>query len=220
MMRRKTLSLIFRTAYRHPLIFKIGNALLFGKKMRVWRKLARLTVPDNGVLEIGCGMNPATEEGVALDYSLSLLKEVRDWERAKKVCASALSLPFASGSFRYVLSVFPPGISADEGFFIEPRFWKELRRVLKSGGFYVALVYVEYRSALMRVLAKIIDPLPADFWKWVKAAANGFEMGGFWEPDVWGNRLLFVKAQRLQASPDPETREILRKDMLHSPLGG
>lgn len=206
MMRRKILTLIFRGAYRHPLIFKIGDALLFGKKMRAWRKLARLTLPDNGVLEIGCGMNPAVEKGVALDYSLPLLKEFPERERARRVCASALSLPFATGTFPYALSVFPPGISADEGFFIDPRFWKELRRVLKNGGFYVALVYVEYRSALMRVLAKIIDPLPADFWEWVKAAANGFEVGGFWEPDVWGNRLLFVKAQRLQVSADHETR--------------
>jgi len=41
--RRKLLSVAFRTSYRHPRIFRLAYLIAFGGKAVVWRKLARLT---------------------------------------------------------------------------------------------------------------------------------------------------------------------------------
>ncbi|NIM06480.1 MAG: hypothetical protein GTO55_08715 [Armatimonadetes bacterium] len=160
---------------------------------------ADLIPQGSRTVELGCGMNPAIKSGAVLDLSLPLLKEVPAQRGRPRICASALSLPFRQRSLLHALSIFPPGISAEQGFFQEEEFWNELGRVLGPRGGYVALVYVLYRNRVWRLLAQVIDPFPSDFWKKTKAAAKGFEISEEVEVDPWGNQLILVQAAKERA---------------------
>lgn len=197
-MRRKILTFLFEFTYRHPLVARISSKLIFGEKPHCWRRIAEARIPleRKSTLELGCGMYPALNRGTILDLSLPLLDKVINYEGRSKVCASALSLPFKRESFSHALSIFPPGIAADNGFFQEERFWEELNRVLSPGGTLVAAVYVIYGSRFERLLARIIDPLPPGFWEKTKELAKGLKISKGHQVDPWGNKLIFVRARK------------------------
>ncbi|GMR19076.1 MAG: hypothetical protein BMS9Abin34_202 [Patescibacteria group bacterium] len=197
-MRRKVLTLLFGFTYRHPTIFSVTGKLIFGGKSEIWRDVASLLVPlEAKVLELGCGMNSAVERGVVVDYSLALIKAVPPRISRKRICTSVLALPFRERAFDFVLAIFPPGIAADHGFFHQKGFWEELERVLSPSAECIFLVYVSYKSLFWRFLARVIDPLPGDFWAKTGELARGFKISEQTRLDPWGNSLVFVRAVKL-----------------------
>jgi len=195
-MRKKLLGLVFDFVYRHPTIFRVFSDIIFGEKMRVWRKMAATEMPKTpNVLEIGCGMYPAIDRGVVLDASLPLLGNIPPGSGYRSVWASATNLPFPDGSFDAVLSVFPTGVVTD-GFFRDRAFWQEVLRVLSVGGMYIAAVHVAYRSWFWKILVRIIDPFPKNFWQTTRSLAAGFHIRERRVMDPWGNELIVAEATK------------------------
>ncbi len=196
-MRRKFLTWLFAFGYKHPLFVKTGQNFLFGGKINRWREAAAARIPQGKrTLEMGCGMFPAIDHGILLDVSLPLLRNIRPGKDQQVMCASVFVLPFPDGSIDSAVSVFPPGVAADEGFFGDQAFWEELYRVLAKDGVYVAAVYVEYRQRFWKFLARLIDPFPKEFWGETKALASGFILTEELYVDPFGNRLIIVEAKK------------------------
>lgn len=191
---RKVFSCACKFIYRHPTLYKIADKIAFSHAPE-WRKIAGRFVENGGkILELGCGRFPAITNGLLLDSSLPLLKEAP--AQFLKICSAANSLPFRDKSFDSAISVFPPGVGADEGFFQEKKFWQEIHRVLTDGGKYISLIYIDYNGGWSRFSSKILDPLLRDFWDNLRKIAEGFEISSNQWFDHKKNRLVFVKAEK------------------------
>jgi SAM-dependent methyltransferase len=159
--------------------------------------IAKLVKRESKILEIACGIFPAIKNGIVLDKSLLLLQNIEANGNLKTVCASALSMPFSENSFDFAVSVFPPGITTDGEFFLDRHFWAELRRILSDNGVYIAVIYVLYKAKFWRFLAKMVDPLPKEFWEELDNVAFDFHIKERRISDPFGNILLVVEATKL-----------------------
>lgn len=181
--------------YKHPIAYQIADKLAFRKYGQEWRELAALKISGR-VLEIGCGRSPAIRQGIALDFSLPMLKKMERKPERVAICASSLQMPFKNESFYSAISVFPPGIAADNGFFEQRKFWQELARVLGKNGICVAAVYVEYKNWFFKLISKILDPLPPNFWENLQRIAPEFNLEMKKETDSANNKLVFAIAKK------------------------
>lgn len=196
---RKVFTFACEVIYKHPTLYKIADHILC-RNSPEWRKITGGFVENGGkVLELGCGRFPAITNGLLLDSSLPLLKEAP--AQFLKICSTANYLPFRDKSFDTAISVFPPGIGADEGFFQEKKFWQEIHRVLTDEGKYISLIYINYNSWFSRISSKILDPLLRDFWDNLRKIAEGFEISSNQWYDNKKNRLVFVKAEKKNPIP-------------------
>jgi len=193
-LRKKVFTLLCKFIYRHPLIYAIADKICFPNAPK-WREItAKFITPGERVLELGSGRYPAIKTGTAIDTSWPLLGSAPAslW----KVCASANRLPFQAETFDRIVTIFPPGIGADEGFFQKKEFWEELHRVLSPNGCFVALIYIQYKNFLLRLLSKILDPLLESFWKNLGELTKNFYQISDYIKDSKGNGLVFVIAQK------------------------
>lgn len=183
--------------YKHPVAYQIADKLVFRKYGQEWRELAALKIPRKGrTLEIGCGRSPAIRQGIVLDLSLSMLNKMERKPERVAICASSLQMPFRNESFDSAISVFPPGIAADNGFFEQKKFWQELAGVLDKNGVCVAAVYVEYKNWFFKLISKVLDPLPPNFWENLQKIAPEFKVGVEKETDSAGNKLVLAIAKK------------------------
>ena len=194
---RKIFTLSCKFFYRHPSLYALADKISFTNSDE-WRKVAGELVKSEGkILELGCGRFPAIPHGSLLDSSLPLLKQASD--KFVRICSSANTLPFRDKTFNCALSIFPPGIAADEGFFQEINFWKEIRRVLEDNGKFVSLIYIIHSSRLS-YLSRILDPLWQDFWENLRKISEGFKISRKDLIDSQGSTMIFVIAEKEVAS--------------------
>lgn len=195
-MARWVLTIMCDLIYCHPVFFNFLNTILFWGQDIHWRKIALSKLPTSGrIIELGCGMFPIIERGILLDSSLPLLKKAPASNKSK-VSASALALPFRAKSFECALSVFPPGVAADNGFFQRKTFWKELHRVLTENGVCVAALYIKYKNLIGKLSSWLLDPLPENFWPKIKEIAPDFEIRSEEVTDQFGNKVVLAIAKK------------------------
>lgn len=191
------LTIICDFIYCHPVFFNFLNKILFWGQDVHWRKIALSKLPvGKKTLELGCGMFPTIDQGVLLDASIPLLKKAPA-ENRPKVSASSLALPFRAESFECALSVFPPGVGADNGFFQKGKFWEELSRILVKDGVYVAVLYIKYKGIISRFSSLLLDPLPTELWPRIKEMAPDFEIGSEEVTDQFGNKVVLAIAKKI-----------------------
>ena len=138
--------------------------------LEYFARLAR-TLSRDRVLEVGCGEGflqaaLSAEERAAVDLSLTALKKSRERSDGTYALALAERLPFESDSFDLVISV---GVM--EHFLDDNLATTEIRRVLRPGGHYLALVHV-YLSWFDRLRQKLREfvfpqPRPLPLVRWV-----------------------------------------------------
>lgn len=192
---RKVFTFACKFIYKHPTLYKIADRILC-RNSPEWRKITgKFSENQSRVLEVGCGRFPAPSKGALLDSSMPLLKAAPS-EGFLKICSSANELPFKNGAFDCVLSVFPPGIGADEGFAQEQKFWREIRRVLSDNGKFIVLIYIYYKNWFLRFISSILDPLKQDFWDNLWKVTEGFQISRYDQFDSKGNGMIFVKAEK------------------------
>lgn len=196
-MKRWLYTVLCNFIYRHPRIYKLMCGVLFFGQDHQWREIAAAKIPaGKRAIELGCGMFPALKEGVVVDSSPKMIDHAMAGQAAK-ICASALDLPMIhDNSFDYALSVFPPGIAADNGFFQQKKFWQELHRILDKNGIYVAAIYIKYNNLLGKLSSGILDPLPKDFWEKLRSLAPEFEIAEEKESDNKGNIVVMAIAKK------------------------
>jgi SAM-dependent methyltransferase len=128
--------------------------------------------PHERFLEIGCGEGAllarlTTGQTSAIDLSTEALKRARTRSPARLSVALAERLPFPSNSFDLVF-----GIGVMEHFLDLDEATREVRRVLKPGGHYVALTHVTLTMAdrLRRKIAEYVfpRPRPRQLLQWVR----------------------------------------------------
>lgn len=127
--------------------------------------------PSGRFLEIGCGegfLLAALQNGqkYATDLSLKALRRAQSQAQAHLSLALAERLPFPSDYFDLIASV---GVT--EHFLDIPQALREIRRTLKSGGYYVALTHVDLTLG-ERLAAKVAEfgfprPRPMEFLRWL-----------------------------------------------------
>lgn len=192
---RKIFTWACKFIYKHPTLYKIADNILC-RNSPEWRKITgKFAENQNKVLEVGCGRFPAPSKGALLDSSIPLLK-VAPSEGFLKVCSSANELPFRNKAFDCILSVFPPGIGADEGFAQEEKFWREACRVLSDNGKFIVLVYINYKNWFLRFISSILDPLKQDFWDNLWKITGRFKISRYDQLDSKGNGMIFVIAEK------------------------
>jgi SAM-dependent methyltransferase len=128
---------------------------------------------DTSILEVGCGEGfllskiRATQK-FAIDLSVEALRNASGRTQAEFSMAMAERLPFASGYFDLVTSV---GVM--EHFLDDREATKEIFRVLKPGGYYVALLHVHLSvfERFQQKTAEYIYPRfrPIGLAKWISS---------------------------------------------------
>ncbi len=132
-------------------------------------------ISTGSILEIGCGEGfllrelRATEKS-AIDISLTALSRATARARANIAVAFAEYLPFADGRFDLVISV---GVM--EHFLDDVLATREIARVLKPNGHYIALIHTDL-SVFQRIKQKIREfvfpvPRPTALARWILSKA-------------------------------------------------
>lgn len=139
----------------------LGQDLLWRPRALWALDRSRAHRPVRRVLDIGCGPGSLTvlaarhyptAEVIGADFTTAMLREARgrthrlaQRPRLRFARASALSLPFAPGSFDVAMSAFVARNLTDL-----PRAFRELRRVLAPGGTLLTLEITEPASPWAR----------------------------------------------------------------------
>jgi len=144
----------------------LTGVLTLGRFAR-WRRSARAYLPDDQVLDLGCGTGRFLREWpvaarrlVGIDRSAGMATAFRQQARrhphpAQMVRADATRLPFRDGSFKAALSTFPTR------FLLEPAVLREAARVVRcederSGRLVVVGLYLTTRAPWLQ---RIFDAL-------------------------------------------------------------
>jgi ubiquinone/menaquinone biosynthesis C-methylase UbiE len=123
------------------------------------------------LLEIGCGEGILFRElkaadKTAIDVSVTALTRAKEGSSANFSAAFAESLPFSDGRFDIVVSV---GVM--EHFVDDARATKEIHRVLRPGGHYIALIHTGRNSAeklTQKLREYVFPPRPIALARWIK----------------------------------------------------
>lgn len=157
---------------------------LYATQSRVWENQGRTPqfiryfsglldgFPGTRFLEIGCGEGfllaaVRPRQNYAVDLSVEALRKARSRARAHLSLALSERLPFPADYFDLVASV---GVM--EHFLDIAEALREIRRVVKPGGYYVSLTHVELTLA-ERLRAKFSEfvfprPRPVRFARWLR----------------------------------------------------
>jgi SAM-dependent methyltransferase len=132
--------------------------------------LSRLS--SGRILEIGCGEGGIlaaidAAEKVAVDLSPAAIKVARTKADGEFSVALAEALPFPTERFDLVVS-----LGVMEHFLDERRAFREIRRVLRPGGYFVSLIHVRLtlwdRIALKVPVYLYPRPRPIEFARWLR----------------------------------------------------
>jgi SAM-dependent methyltransferase len=131
--------------------------------------LARLHGGER-VLEVGCGNGAYLEylDAVGLDLSMGILASARGRARGPLVAGDAIALPFANGSFDFVLAAHMLYHVVERS-----KAVSELRRVLRGSGRCIAVTNGERN---MEELVRIVEGVGGHGWKWRRSSAVGFSL--------------------------------------------
>lgn len=174
----------------------LTGVLTLGRFAR-WRRSARAYLPDDQVLDLGCGTGRFLREWpiaarrlIGVDHSAGMAAAFQDQGRrrihpALMVRADAERLPFRDGSFKAVSSTFPTR------FLLEPAVLREAARVVRcederSGRLVVVGLYLTARAPwLQRVLAALYGAPATMLQAQVveRAAAAGLTVSNVAPPD-------------------------------------
>jgi SAM-dependent methyltransferase len=132
--------------------------------------------PATRFLEVGCGegfllARVEAGEKFAVDLSVHALRAAQGKTQAQFSVALAERLPFATEYFDLVASV---GVM--EHFLDGREAAREIRRVLKAGGHYVALLHVQltfWERLGMKISQYLLPPKPLEFVRWLKDKIQG-----------------------------------------------
>ncbi|MGC8873052.1 MAG: class I SAM-dependent methyltransferase [Chloroflexia bacterium] len=161
-----------------------------------WGEAALPLLGGGSVLEVGCGtgrlLSRLVERGraVGCDVSRAMLRQAHRRLRSRggpvPLCqARAQALPFPSGAFEAVVSVFPTAYVYD------PACWAEFRRVLKRGGRVVVVHSVQAGRAIpLRLAGALLEQEEGQ-----KLPAEGFRVSLQCVP-VGRDRVLVYMAER------------------------
>lgn len=135
-----------------------------------WRRRALDYLPPGRILEVGFGtgellieMGRRGMDAYGLDLSPQMHRIVAGKMRRRSVAlpvvrADARAIPFAGGSFAAVVATFPAE------YIMAPETLREVARVLadaspdgRGGRFVVAGLYVESRSPLLKLMARLVS---------------------------------------------------------------
>lgn len=131
--------------------------------------LARLRGGER-VLEVGCGNGAYLEylDAVGLDLSMGMLAPARERSRGPLVAGDAVALPFANGSFDFVLAAHMLYHVAERN-----KAVSELRRVLRGSGRCVAVTNGERN---MEELVRLVEGVVGHGWRWRRSSEVAFSL--------------------------------------------
>ncbi len=116
------------------------------------------------VLEVGCGNGAYLEylDGVGLDLSMGMLASARERARGPLVAGHAIALPFANGSFDFVLAAHMLYHVVERN-----KAVSELRRVLRASGRCIAVTNGERN---MEELLRMVEDVVGHAWRWRRSS--------------------------------------------------
>jgi len=132
-------------------------------------ELARLRGGDR-ILEVGCGNGAYLEylDAVGLDLSMGMLASARERARGPLVAGDAIALPFANGSFDFVLAAHMLYHVAERS-----KAVSELRRVLQASGRCIAVTNGERN---MEELVRMVEGVVGHGWRWRRSSEVAFSL--------------------------------------------
>lgn len=132
-------------------------------------ELARLRGQER-ILEVGCGNGFYLEylDAVGLDLSMGMLASARERARGPLVAGDATALPFANGSFDFVLAAHMLYHVAERN-----KAVSELRRVLRASGCCIAVTNGERN---MEELVRMVEGVVGHGWRWRRSSGVAFSL--------------------------------------------